>query len=153
MTVKIEEYRGWDIYFNTDNETFCAQSFEYDRSETKKSFASAKKHIDDFIKENLEFKPIWIEVPESIHRRRSKIKLIGIRKDGRFVYEDKDGNKEQLLGYDEKDYILCNEANNHTYGQLEECKKRKSLIDEEMKVIESKIIKVGLGELKAKYSI
>ena len=126
---------------------------EYDRGETKKSFISAKQYIDDFIKNNLEFKPVWIETPPNLYRNHSKIKLIGIRKDKRFVYEDKDGNKKQLPDYCEKDYILCNEANDAPYAELEECKKRKELIDEEMKVIETKIIKVGLAELKAKYSI
>jgi hypothetical protein len=153
MKIEIENYRGWDISFDTDKETFYAQSDEYDRGETKKSFASAKQYIDDFIKDNLEFKPVWIETPPSSYINHSKIKLIGIRKDKRFVYEGKDGKKEQLSDYSEKDYILCNEANDAPYAELEECRKRKELIDEEMKVIEAKIIKVGLAELKAKYSI
>jgi hypothetical protein len=153
MKIEIENYRGWDISFDTDKETFYAQSDEYDRGETKKSFASAKQYIDDFIKDNMEFKPVWIETPASYCRNHSKIKLIGIRKDKRFVYEGKDGRKEQLSDYSEKDYILCNEANDAPYAELEECRKRKALIDEEMKVIEAKIIKVGLAELKAKYSI
>lgn len=153
MKIKIEDYRGWEIYFYTEMETFLSESDEFDRSETKKSFTSAKKFIDDFINDNLEFKPVWIETLASLHRNPQKIKLIGIRKDKRFVYEGKDGKKEQLSDYREKEYILCNDANDAHYAELAECRKRKELIDEEVKVIEAKIIKVGLSELKAKYSL
>ncbi len=153
MKIQIENYRGWDISFDTDEETFYAQSDEYDRGGTKKSFASAKQYIDNFIKDNLEFKPVWAETIPSKYNSHSKIKLTGIRKDNRFVYEGKDGKKEQLSEYSEKSYILYNEANKIRYDELEECRKRKALIDEEMKIIESKIIKVGLDELKSKYLV
>ena len=151
MKIEIENYRGWDISFDTDKETFYAQSDEYDRGETKKSFASAKQYIDDFIKDNLEFNPVWIETPASSYRNQSKIKLIGIRKDKRFIYEGKDGKKEQLSEYSEKGYILSNEANDVPYAELKECRKRIALILEEINVIKAKIIKVGLDELKAKF--
>ena len=68
MKVFIENYRGWDISFDTDKESFYAQSDEYDVGETKKSFASAKKYIDDFLKDNLQFQPIWVERPVSQSR-------------------------------------------------------------------------------------
>ena len=122
MRVEIENYRGWDISFDTERETFYAKSVEYDRGETKRSFASAKQFVDDFIKENLQFKPVWVEKVPSQYNNQNKIKLIGIRKDKRFVYEDADGKKNQLSEYSEKDYILCNEENKtflFVYHQLE----------------------------------
>ena len=152
MTILIENYRGWDISFNTVKETFYAQSDEYDRGETKKSFASAKQYIDDFIKENNQFKPVWVERLSFYGSVEGKIKLIGIRKDKRFVYEGKDGKKEQLAEYSEKDYILYNKENDIFYKQIEECRKRRDALDEEIKEIKDKIVKVGLDSIKAKYT-
>jgi hypothetical protein len=160
MKIKIENYRGWDISFDTSKETFYVESDGHDRGEIKKSFALAKHYVDDFIKDNLKFKPVWVEKMEhhsflygltSQQEMISKIKLIGIRKDKRFIYEGKDGKKEQLSEDSEKSYILSNEANDVHYAELKECRKRIGLILEETKVIKAKIIKVGLDELKAKF--
>lgn len=153
MKVKVENYRGWDISFDTEKENFYAESDEYDRGETKKSFAAAKKFVDDFIKENLDFKPVWVEVTANSYRDAKKIKLIGIRKDGRFVYEDEKGEKQQMSDYNEKDYILCNPENDVFYKQIADCNARVKVIDEERKEIEAKIIKVGLAELKRKFTV
>lgn len=152
MTVQIENYKGWNISFNTDKETFYAESDEYDRAETKKSYATAKKFIDDFIKDNLEFKPFWIEVPPSSYDNRKQIKIIGIRKDKRFVFEDAYGTKQQLSEYSEKNYILVNPDNEEFYEKIADCNKRIKSITEERTQIEAKIIKVGLEEIKRKYS-
>jgi hypothetical protein len=108
MKVEIEIYRGWSISFDTEKETFYCHSEQYDSEEKKKTYSATKKWIDDFIKENQTFKPIWIEAKPSAYISDKKIKLIGIRKDGRFVFEDENGNKKQLADYNEKDYILCN---------------------------------------------
>ena len=54
MKTLIENYRGFEIFFDTDNENFYSVSDKYDRQETKKSYASAKKSIDDYIKYNTE---------------------------------------------------------------------------------------------------
>ena len=39
MKTEIAKYRGWEISFDTDKETFYALSNDYDRDETKKSFS------------------------------------------------------------------------------------------------------------------
>jgi hypothetical protein len=127
MKVEIEIYRGWSISFDTEKETFYCHSEQWDKDENKKSFASTRKWIDDFIKENEVFKPIWIETkPKAYHEK--KIKLIGIRKDGRFIYEDAKGEKKQLSDYNEKDYILYNEEN-------EKYKIEASKIDEQVEAL------------------
>lgn len=102
--VKIEDYRGWEISFDTDNETFVAYSNFYDSDVKKQSYASCKKYIDDFIKENTHFKPLIV----SAYRRSEtlqRIKIIGIRKDGKFISETPKG-KSSISGYDEKDYFI-----------------------------------------------
>lgn len=134
MKVEIEIYRGWSISFDTDQETFYCHSEQYDRDENKKSYSTTKKWIDDFIKDNEIFKPIWVESSPKRYGQK-KIKLIGIRKDGRFVYEDAKGEKKQLSEYDEKDYILYDEAN-------EKYKIEASKIDEQMEVLRLQRIKV-----------
>jgi hypothetical protein len=127
MKVEIENYRGWSISFDTEKETFYCHSEQWDRDENKKSYASTKKFIDDFIKENQTFKPIWVETKPKAYGEK-KIKLIGIRKDGRFIYEDAKGEKRQLSDYSEKNYILYDEEN-------EKYKKEAEIIDEQMEVL------------------
>lgn len=119
MKVKIENYRGWSISFDTDRETFYCHSDQWDRDENKKSYAATKKWIDDFIKENETFKPVWVEAKPGSYLSGKRIKLIGIRKDGRFIYEDENGEKRQLSDYNEKDYILHNPENDK-YRELAE---------------------------------
>jgi hypothetical protein len=153
MKIEIEIYRGWSISFDTEKETFYAQSDEYDRGETKKSFAAAKSYVDEFIKTNIEFKPVLVETMPSSWRNREKIKIIGIRKDKRFVFEGKDGKKEQLSEYSEKDYFIVNPENDIFYEQIAELNSKKRAIEAEIKSVEEKIIKKKLVEIKSQYSI
>ena len=78
MRTLITEYRGWEIFFDTDKEEFYTVSNEYDKDNTKKYFASTKKFIDDYIKENNEFKPILVQKQQSMYSDGEIIKLIGI---------------------------------------------------------------------------
>lgn len=109
MKVLIENYRNHEIYFDTEENTFFSISDIYDRQSEKKSFASAKKEIDDFIKDNINFKPIIIQ-----NMYGEKITLLAIRKDGRFVYEEK-GKKEQFSTYDESNFFLYSSENDNIF--------------------------------------
>lgn len=111
MKIEIEKYRGWTISFDTEDETFLCYSDNYDSSKTKKSFSAVKKFIDDFIKENSTFKPFWVETDPYYSHKMEKKKIVGIRKDGKFFYEDAKGEKQLLSSYDERYYILGDEAN------------------------------------------
>jgi hypothetical protein len=135
MKVEIEIYRGWSISFDTEKETFYCHSEQWDKDENKKSFASTRKWIDDFIKENEVFKPIWVEIKPDTYNIDKRIKLIGIRKDGRFIYENEKGDKKQLSDYNEKDYILYNPENdkyreeaNQVSVELEELRLKRNAI-------------------------
>lgn len=127
MKVEIEVYRGWSISFDTEKETFYCHSEQWDKDENKKSFASIKKWIDDFIKDNEVFNPIWVEAKPRTYVEK-KIKLIGIRKDRRFIYENEKGEKKQLPDYNEKDYILYDKEN-------EKYKIEASKIDEQIELL------------------
>lgn len=153
MKTPITTYRGWEISFDTEKETFYTVSDIYDRSETKSSYNSIKTFIDNFIKENNEFKPVYVESLPSGWRGKHTIKLIGIRKDNRFIYEDANGKKEQLSESSEKEYILINPDNEPIYKAIADCDTKIEILRAEKKELENTIIKKDLSEIKAKYSI
>jgi hypothetical protein len=102
MKVLIEKYRGFDIHFEVNDELFSVETDSYGKG--SKSFAAVKSGIDEYLKNNLEFKPF-----KAIRKAGGQlITIIGIRKDGRFNYEDSKGNKKQLSEYDEMDYVIYN---------------------------------------------
>jgi hypothetical protein len=151
----IENYRGWDISFSPADETFLAYSNDFDESNIKKSFSATKKYIDDFIKENNNFKPVWVEKLDRSWRKDKKIKLIGIRKDQRFVFEGEKGKIEQLSEYSEKDYFIFNPDNQKYYDEIDAIEKEMDALQKKITHIqEKKVIKedLGLVKLKAKYS-
>ena len=132
MRTEVDKYRGWEISFDTDTEKFTAYSNTHDSEIGKGSYSSVKKGIDEFIKENDTFKPYFV-VPTPDYRmyRKEQIKIIGIRKDGAFVYEDKDGKKHQLSKYDEKHYMLVHPDNAAVLKKYDEMKAAAEEIREE----------------------
>ena len=107
MKTEVDKYRGWEIYFDTDKEGFTAYSNAFDHEVEKPSYSSIKKSIDDFVKANEAFKPFFVVCkPDKYGSDGKRIKIIGIRKDMRFIYEDKDGKKCQFSSYGEDDYFI-----------------------------------------------
>ncbi len=150
MKVIIDNHRGWEISFDTELETFYCISDRYDRDETKKSFASIKKFIDDFIKENEIFEPVWVETKPNSYTSDKKIKLIGIRKDGRFIYENSKGEKQQLSDYNEKDYILYDANNDKFRLEAEKINKEIKVLNAKRDAVLDKITGIELTEYKKK---
>ncbi len=155
--ILIETYRGWDIEFDTNKETFLAISDSYDTQTTKKSYAAVKKSIDDYIKENATFKPVWVvKNPNSYWGTEKEIKLIGIRRDGLFTYENKEGNKKILSKYSEKDYMIKRTDNEPYLEKLKELNEAYTKYREEFEVKKEKIIGMifveGLNTIKEKYT-
>lgn len=148
MKIKIEDYRGWSIEFDTEKESFYCHSEQYDRDETKKSYSSVKKFIDDFIKDNFSFPRIQIQSKPSSWKDRNILTLIGIRKDGRFIYEDKKGEKKQLSDCDEEDYILYSEENDKHYDYADKLKEKIDQLMKEKKEILNNVIGVELVDFK-----
>ena len=148
MKVEIENYRGWSISFDTEKETFYCHSEQWDRDENKKSYAATKKWIDDFIKENETFKPVWIEKKPSSYNSDKRIKLIGIRKDGRFIYEDKNGEKKQLSEYEENGYILYNPENDKYREEAEKIDAEIEQLILKRNAILDKVVGVNLADYK-----
>lgn len=147
MKTEIEIYRGWTISFDTEKETFYCHSEQYDTDFRKTSYPAIKKWIDDFIKENATFTPFWIE-PNRSYYKSEPLRVIGIRKDGRFIYEDKNSNKQQLSEYSEADYILRNEDNDRHRVLADEIQGKIDVLIDEKKEVLSKITGVKLTEYK-----
>ena len=103
MRVLIENYRGFDIWFDTSSETFYAASDSQDVGKEKRSYSSAIKYVDDFIKENSVFEPFWV-----VDYFNNKKRIVGIRKDNYFVQENEEGDKSLISSWDEKDYFEYN---------------------------------------------
>ena len=102
MRVLIENYRGFEINFDTETSEFYTELDDYGKR--SKSFEAVKKGVDEFKKANSEFKPfkvIKIDASEILN-------IIGIRKDGRFYYE-KNSEKNQLSDYYEDNYFVYDE--------------------------------------------
>lgn len=121
----IENYRGFDIEFDTEKEIFISIISDKDEnSKTSSSYSSVKKYIDDYVKNNQTFKPFYIiKNPKQLFVPEKRIKITGIRKDGRFVGEDDKGNKTQISSYDESNFIIKNQINDYLLEELEQHEK------------------------------
>jgi len=115
--ILITNYRGFDIEFDTDYEKFQCIITE-ERAKESNSFFAIKGFIDDYKKNNQDFKPFWIESMPNSYRNKVKLKVIGIRKDGRFVAESKDGKKEQISDYDISNYMIVKPENESILSEL-----------------------------------
>lgn len=152
MRTVVENYRGWEISFNTDTESFYAESDEHDQSHAKRSYGSAKKYIDDFIKDNLKFEPVWVEKSGNVYMEPRRKKIIGIRKDGKFVYEEK-GRPVTMSEYSENEYYLVDERNKEVEEKILGLNQKITELEQQVKELEASKTKVTLKQLKAKYTI
>jgi hypothetical protein len=117
MAVLIEKYRGHEIYFNTSDESFYCDGIHDYLSRVRKSFSAIRKDIDEYIKHNQKFEP-FDAISIGTMGIGDKITITGIRKDGRFVYDDGDGKSQQLSDYDIKSYFVYNEKDEPIYSAI-----------------------------------
>ena len=143
--ILIETYRGFDIEFDTNCEKFQCICTEENVKEST-SFAAVKKYVDDYKKTNQDFKPFWVETaPERYPERYKscKLKVIGIRKDGRFVAENSKGEKIQISDYDLNDYMLLKQENEMAMNKLSELKAK----EEQQRVENNETRKLIISEI------
>lgn len=132
----IEVYRGWDISFDTENQTFIVYSNYYDEEQVgKKSYEACKKYIDDFIKANDTFKPIVVCKPPSAYYSLDKKTLTGIRRDGIFIYNGDKGKKKTLSKYDEDDYFIYQPWMEDVFAEMTEIGKKMTALKDQKKAI------------------
>jgi hypothetical protein len=147
--IKIETYRNWDISFDNEMETFYALSDKYDKDMEKKSYSAVKKAIDDFIKANLKF------IPTRIHMIRygelKELTLIGLRKDGRFVYLDEKKQQQQLSEYDERECHHYSKKNEEIQAQVKILEKDVQKINQEISKLKDGFTKGAISDIREKY--
>jgi hypothetical protein len=148
MKTLITEYRGWEIFFDTDKEEFYTVSSEYDKDNTKKSFVATKKFIDEYIKDNNNFKPFLVQNEPGMFHSSEIIKIIGMRKDGRFIYEDANGKKQQLPSYRESSYFLINPENEEPFRKIAELEKKRDELLSEINELRKTVIKVDVFQIR-----
>lgn len=154
MKTTIENYRGIDIWFDTEYETFSCD-VDHENS-VKKSYPAVKKFIDDWKKDAANFKSFRVcGNPNSYYGGKNGT-IIGIRKDGRFVLENEKGEKEQVSDSNLKDFILYDSANIHLFEALEKHRlawdSYKEQHDKISQQIKSKFIIKTLKDVKANYA-
>lgn len=110
MKVLIENYRGFEITFDTETNQFLAYSNEKDVEQEKRSYPATKKWIDDYVKENANFKRVLVcPVLGSYRMGEGKFTLTGIRKDSAFMAENAKGTF-QVSKYDEEKYCIWDKS-------------------------------------------
>ena len=140
--ILIENYRGFDIEFNTNTERFQCIATDEETKESS-SFAAVKKFVDDYKRDNQAFNPFWIEANPNDYPygNTNKLKVIGIRKDGRFVAENDKGVKEQISDYDTGRYMLVNPKNQDLINRLKELNEKEKIQREKTAFERTEIIK------------
>jgi len=118
--VLIETYRGFDIEFDPNDEKFKCICSE-DNTKESGSFSAVKKFVDEYKKINQDFKPFWVQpIPGNMFVNRSPLKIIGVRKDGRFMSEDPNGKKGQISDYELLYYMLEKDENKTILNEINE---------------------------------
>lgn len=146
MKVLIEEYRGFEIYFDNMNEVFYSVSDKNDTELKKSSYSASKKAIDDYIKNNQKFKPFYC-CDSRYFIRKEKIKIVGIRKDGLLVFENSKSEKQALPCYRVEELICYNQDNDKIFEEQEIIQKEIELLRGKIKHLDEKVIKKPISEL------
>lgn len=145
MKTKVDTYKGFEIYFDTDNSEFIIEG--EDSKEVKRSYNACKKYINDFIKENKLFGTFKIiKLPNKRYRGQQdllEITVVGIHANGNFLCERADGEKFQLAKYNYDDYCLVEHLLKSTYNPkiVKELENQRSILLEQIKEEEKKLPK------------
>jgi len=139
--ILIETYRGFDIEFDTNCEKFQCICTEESAKEST-SFTAVKKFVDEYKKTNQDFKPFWVE-PTPDGYKGSKLKVIGVRKDGRFVAENSKGEKNKISDYDLDGYMIFKPENEMALNKLAEQREK----EEKQRVENNETRKLIISEI------
>jgi len=134
MKTLIDNYRGWDIYYDTEIERFVVASDGWDQRSDRGSFSSCKRWVDDHIKANSTFTPF--EVQHWPGRTSSEILTItGIRKDGRPATKNANGVVGQMTDYSIRDYILRDPDNDPIFSELVDFDRETSRLEAQREIL------------------
>ena len=128
--ILIENYRGIDIMFDNSRETFGCIINEEEKKDGN-SFSAIKKFIDEYKKLNATFEPFFVIRNPEANFGGKNLKIVGIRKDGRFVGENEKGEKEQVSDYNEKDFILALPENENGLDEIKRISEEEEVLRKE----------------------
>lgn len=154
MRVLIENYRGFEIFFDTERERFYCE-IDNEKWDERQSFNAAKKFVDETIKANGAFKPFDVIVKRDEYGEK-RLTIIGVRKDGNFIAKKENGEQMVVSRFDENKYMLDIDENNETLGRIaileaEDEMEHKRMRDK-IRELEKQLKIVSLKELKQKYA-
>jgi len=149
MNVLIERYRNVEIEFNPEKELF--ETVIKDRSKESKSFSAVKKWVDEYLKENATFEPFFIITKPDSYTGNKKLKVVGIRKDGRFVGEDEKGKLVQISEYDEDRYLLEEPHHNKQFAKIALLEIERDKASELVSAARKEVTGTSLKSVKANY--
>ena len=157
----IDTYRKFPIYFDVDDEVFVCDAKEAhwrdaDFYKISKSFSAVKKFVDEFIKDNSTFEPFIVRKSPACNSGTSlpnEMKIVGIRKDNRFIYENAKGENMQISEWDEENFVLFNPEDDALYAKIAFLELRvdeaRNNLDAAKKLVKGK----NLSQLKSKYKV
>jgi hypothetical protein len=161
MKTLVEKYRNFNIYFDSELEIFMCDAKESgwndkDAAKISKSFASVKGFIDEFVKDNANFESFIVKVsPDKVNHLGTseprEMKIVGIRKDGRFVYEKSNGEKVQVSTWAESKYILYNSEDDIIFARIAILELEVDEVRQKLKDAQALIKSPTLESLKSKY--
>lgn len=134
MKIEIEEYKGQTINYDDDADKFVCEITIEDNFKTSKrgSLKDLRKEIDQFIKENLGFKPFKALVKSEYETGNfSEIEVKAIRIDKKFIvkmdWRDQQYGKKEAARLMKYDYDLVKEQKQieDDYAKAGETRKQK----------------------------
>lgn len=151
MNVTIEKYRGIEIWFDTDRETFQCD-IDDDRS-VKQSYTALKSFIDKWKKDTANFKCFTVYPNPNDFYYNNSYKIVGTTKDGRFIGIKQGNEKAEIISkYNEKSYITFNKLNEEPTKQLDLLEKERESfrleMNEKIKEVKSKFIIETLSDYR-----
>lgn len=149
MRTVVENYRGVEIFFDTNDERFSF-SFDDGRWNEKQSYSAAKKKIDDYIKETHVFTPFIVSNTRS--NSINTLNVISVRKDGDYMVQDGSGRISKLSQYDEKNYVEYFPSDDKIYAEIAVCEIEIDKLNERIKELKAPIIeRKSLDKMKKSF--
>jgi hypothetical protein len=104
----VDIYRDFEIVFRKETGMFGAFSDRFDRESSHKSFAAAKKQVDDFLKaqEQENFVPFKVRRENYSECYDKELIVVGKNKGGSYAARTKDGAYQQITNQDFKRYVI-----------------------------------------------
>ena len=139
--IEIEDYKGFTIEYDPVQDKFIT-TLELNsvvKSPKRGSLNDLRKEIDQFIKDNLEFKPFYAYFkPEYPFETFSKKYVSGIRKDGSFVIGEPSDKHKSF--YSKKDMLRCCEFDPQIEEELKKIETEKKASDKRYSEAKTKLV-------------